>query len=113
MAKVLELQLLHQSFHEYLGLIPFRIDWFDLLESKRLSRVFSSITVQKHQFFSTQPSLGPYMTTGKTIALIIWTFVGKVISLLFKMPSRFVIAFLPKFLLITSKEDTVFLVIIF
>ena len=53
------------------------------------------------------------MTTGKTIALIIWTFVGKVISLLFKMPSRFVIAFLPKFLLITSKEDTVFLVIIF
>src|SRR5574340_1727088 len=41
------------------GLISFRMDWLDLLESKRLSRVFSSITVQKHQFFSTQPSLGP------------------------------------------------------
>ena len=53
------------------------------------------------------------MTTGKTIALIIWAFVGKVMSLFFKMLSRFVIAFLPRFLLITSKEDTVFLMIIF
>ena len=42
---------------EYSGLISFRIDWFDLLQSKGLSRVFSSTTVQKYQFFSTQPSL--------------------------------------------------------
>ena len=42
---------------EYSGLIFFRIDWFDLLAHKRLSRVFSSTIVQKHQFFSTQPSL--------------------------------------------------------
>ena len=43
--------------NEYLGLISFRIDWFDLLAVKGLSRVFSSTTVQKHQFFSAQPSL--------------------------------------------------------
>ena len=45
------------SFNECSGLISFRIDWFDLLLSKGLSRVFSSTTVQKHQFFSTQLSL--------------------------------------------------------
>ena len=43
--------------NEYSGLISFRIDWLDLLQSKRLSRVFSNTTVQKHQFFDTQPSL--------------------------------------------------------
>ena len=42
---------------EYSGLISFRMDWFDLLQSKELSRVFSNTTVQKHQFFGTQPSL--------------------------------------------------------
>ena len=42
---------------EYSGLISFRIDWFDLLQSKRLSRVFSNTTVQKHQFFDAQHSL--------------------------------------------------------
>ena len=56
------------------------------LQSKGLSRVFSNTTVQKHQFFSTQPSsqsnTHPYMTTGKTIALTRRTFVGKVMSLL-------------------------------
>ena len=61
------------------------------LQSKGLSRVFSNTTVQKHQFF------GPLenMTTGKTIALTRWTFVGKVMSLLFNMLSRLVITFLP------------------
>ena len=55
-AKVLEFQLQHQSFQWYSGLISFRIDsWISLL-SKGLSRVFSNTTVQKHQFFSTQPS---------------------------------------------------------
>ena len=90
------------------SVIPVNIqDWFPLglagwisLLSKGLSGVFSSITVWNHQFFGTQPSLWsnsqyPYMTTGKTIALTIWTFVGKVMSLLFNMLSRLVIAFLP------------------
>ena len=66
-----------------------------------LSRVFSSTKILKHQFFSAQPSLQsnshihPYMITGKTIALTIH-FVDKVMSLLFNMLSRFVIAFLPR-----------------
>ena len=82
-------------------------DWFPLgwtgwipLKSKRFSRVFSNTTVQKHQFFSAQLSLQsnshPYMTTGKTIALTRWTFAGKVMSLLFNILSRLVIAFLPR-----------------
>ena len=62
------------------------------LQSKGLSRVFSNTTVQKHQFFSAQLSsqsnCHPYMTTQKTIALTRWTFVGKVMSLLFNMLSR-------------------------
>ena len=71
------------------------------LQSKGLSRVFSNTTVQKHQFFGIQLSCiaqlsHPYITTGKTIALIRWTFVGKVMSLLFNMLFRLVIAFLPR-----------------
>ena len=71
------------------------------LQSMGLSRVFSNTTVQKHQFFGAQLSLivqlaHPYMTTVKTIALTRWTFVGKVMSLLFNMLSRLVIAFLPR-----------------
>ena len=70
----------------YSGLISFRIDWFGLLASKGLSIVFSSTTVWEHQIFSAQPSLWSrfhnLMTTGKTIALTIWTFVGKVMSLI-------------------------------
>ena len=71
------------------------------LQSKRLSRVFFNTTVQQHQFFGTQISLwakshNPYMTTGKTIALTRWTFVGKVMSLLFNMLSRLVITVLPR-----------------
>ena len=71
------------------------------LLSKGLSRVFSSNTIWKHPvlwhstFFMFQ-LLHPYMTTGKTIALTIQTFVGKVMSLFFNMLSRFVIAFLPR-----------------
>ena len=77
-----------------------RIDWFDLLGiSKGLSRVFSSTTLRKHQFlhsafFMVQLS-HLYMTTGKTMALTIWTFVGKVMSLLFNTMSRFGMTFLP------------------
>ena len=79
--------------------------WFPLgltglisLLSKGLSRIFSNTTVQEHQSFGAQLSLWsnshPHMTTGKAIALTIWTFVGKVMSLLFNMLSMFVIAFL-------------------
>ena len=66
------------------------------LQSKGLSIVFSNTTVQKHQFFYTQLSLHPYMTTGKIIALIRWNFVGKMMSLLLNMQSRLVITFLPR-----------------
>ena len=69
------------------------------LQSKRLSRVFSNTTVQKHQFFGTQHSSvklsHPYTNTGKTIALTRRTLVGKVMSLLLNMLSRLVITFLP------------------
>ena len=70
------------------------------LQFKRLSRVFSNTTVQKHQFFSTQltsqSNSHPYMTTGKTIALIRRSFGSKGMSLLFNMLSRLVITFLPR-----------------
>ena len=87
------------------GLFPSGLTGLISLLSKGLSRVFSSTTVGRHQFFGAQPFLWsdshihllhPYMTTGKTIALNIWAFVGKVISLLFNMLSRFVLAFLSK-----------------
>ena len=83
------------------GCFPLALTRLIFLQSKTLSRVFSNTTVQKHQFFGTQPSLlvqlsHPYMTTGKTIALTIWTFIDKVMSLVFNMLSRLVIAFLPK-----------------
>ena len=86
--------------NEYLGLISFRMDWLDLRAVQETLRVFSNTTVQKHflqqsAFFMVQLS-HPYTTTGKTIALTRWTFVGKVMSLLFNMLSRFVIAFLPR-----------------
>ena len=84
--------------NEYSGLISLRIDWFDLLAVqgtlKSLLQHHSSkaSTLQCSAFFIAQLS-HPYMTTGKTIALIRWTFVGKVMSLLFNMLSRLVIAF--------------------
>ena len=82
------------------GWFLLRLTGFISLLSKGLSRIFSSTTILKHQFFSAQPSLcsnsHPYMTTGKTIGLTRWTFVTKVMSLLFNMLSRFVIAFLPR-----------------
>ena len=89
--------------NEYSGLISFRIDWLGLqLQSKGLSRVFSNTTVQN--FASVlQPSAcfivqlsHLYMTTGKTIALTRWTFVGKVMSLLLNMLSRLVITLLQR-----------------
>ena len=87
--------------NEYPGMISFRMDWLDLLAVqgmlKSLLQHHSSkaLILQCSAFFTVQLS-HPYMTTGKTIALNIWTFVGKVMSLLFNMLSRFVIAFLPR-----------------
>ena len=84
--------------NEHTGLISFRIDWFDLLAVqgilKSLLQHHSSKAsiLQCPDFFIVQLS-HPYMTTIKTIALTGWTFVGKVMSLLFNMLSRLVIAF--------------------
>ena len=86
--------------NEYSGLIPFRIDWFDLLAVqgtlKSLLQHHSSKAsiLQCSAFFMVQLS-HPYTTTGKTIALARWTSLGKK-SLLFNMLSKFVIAFLPR-----------------
>ena len=79
------------------GWVPLGMTGLTSLQSKGPAKVFSSSTVWKHQFFGAQPSLWSncHMTTGKTIALTIWTFFGKVMSLLFHTLSRFVIAFLP------------------
>ena len=87
--------------NEYSGLISFRIDWFDLLAVqgtlKSLFQHHSSKAsiLQRSAFFIVQ-LLHPYVTTGKTIALTRWTFVSKVMSLLFNMLSRLVITFLPR-----------------
>ena len=83
------------------GLFLWRLTRLIFLQSRGLSRVFSYTTVWRHQFFSTQPSFWSssshvYMTPGKTIALTIWIFVSKMMSLLFNMLSRFVIAFLTR-----------------
>ena len=100
-AKVLELQLQHQSFNEHPGLICFRMDWLDLLAvqgtPKSLIQHYSSKAsiLQCSAFFTVQLS-HPYTTTGKTVALTRRTFVGKVMSLLFNMLSRLVIIFLPR-----------------
>ena len=81
--------------NEYSGLIAFRMDWLDLLAVqgtlKSLLQHRSSKTsiLRRSAFFTVQLS-HPYMTTGKTIALTRWTFVGKVMSLLFNMLSRLV-----------------------
>ena len=87
--------------NEYSGLISFRTDWLDLLAVqgtlKSLLQHHSSKTsfLLCSAFFIVQLSQ-PYMTTGRTIALTKWTFVCKVMSLLFNMLSRLVIAFLPR-----------------
>ena len=87
--------------NEYSGLISFRIDWLDLLavqgtlKSLLQHHSAKASILQCSAWFVVQLS-HPYMTTGKTIALTRWTFVSKVISLLFNMLSRLVIAFLPR-----------------
>ena len=100
-AQVLELHLQHQSFQWISGLISFRIDWFDLVAVQGTLKSF----LQHHSvkasifwcsaFFMVQLSY-PYMTTEKPIALTRWTFVGKVMFLLYNILFSFVLAFLPR-----------------
>ena len=84
---------------EYSGLISFRMDWLDLLAVlgtlESLQHHSSKASILWCSTFFTVQLSHPYMTTGKTIALTMWTFVGKVMSLLLNMLSRSVITFLP------------------
>ena len=87
--------------NEYSGLISFTIDWFDLLAvqgtlKSLLQHHSSKASILWHSAFFMVQLSHLYMTTGKSIALTRWTFVGKVMSLHFNMLSRFVIAFLPR-----------------
>ena len=100
-AKVLELQLQHQSFQKYSVLISFRMDLLDLLAvqgtlKSLLQHHSSKASILQHSAFFMVQISHPYTTTGKTIALTRWIFVGTVMSLLFNMLSRLVIAFLPR-----------------
>ena len=97
--------------NEYSGLISFRIDWFDLLavqetlESLLQHHSSKASVLRCSAFFMVQFS-HPYMTTGKNIALIRQTVVGKVMSLLFNMLSRLVITFLPRSLVMAFLPRT-------
>ena len=87
--------------NEYSGLISFRMHWLDLLAvqgtlKSLLQHHSSKASILRCSAFLIVQLSHPYMTTGKTIALTRWTFVGKVISLLFNMLPRLVIAFLPR-----------------
>ena len=87
--------------NEYSGLISFRMDWLDLLAvqgtlKSLLQHHSSKASILRCSAFFTVQLSHPYMSTGKTIALIRWTFVDKVMSLLLNMLSRLVITFLPR-----------------
>ena len=87
--------------NEYSGLISFRLDWLDLLAVQEtlkslLQHHSSKASIIRHSDFFIVQLSHPYTTTGKTIALTRWTFVGKVMPLLFNMLSRLVITFLPR-----------------
>jgi len=87
--------------NEHPGLISFRMDWLDLLAvqgtfKSLLQHHSSKVSILQHSAFFIVQLSHPCMTTGKTIALIRWTFVGKVMSLLFNMLPRLVITLLPR-----------------
>ena len=87
--------------NEYSGLISFRMDWLDLFAVQGtlkclLQHHSSKASILRHSAFFTVQLSHPYITTGKTIALTRWTFVGKVMSLLLSILSRLVITFLPR-----------------
>ena len=98
---MLNLQFQTNSSNEYSGLIYFRIDKFDLLAVQGTLKnllqhhILKASILQHSALFMVQLS-HPYMTTGKTINLIGWTFVGKIMSLVFTMLSRLAIDFLPR-----------------
>ena len=86
---------------EHPGLISFRMDWLDLLAVQGILKCLlqhhsSKASILRHSAFFTVQLSHPYMTSGETTALTRWTFAGKVMSLLFNMLSRLVIAFLPR-----------------
>ena len=86
---------------EHPGLISFRMDWLDLLVvqgtlKSLLQHHSSKASILQHSAFFIVQLSHPYMTTGKTIAMTRWTFVGKVMSLIFNILSRLVITFLPR-----------------
>ena len=88
-------------FKEHPGLISFRMDWLDFLAVQEtlkslLQHHSSKASILWRSAFFTVQLLHPYMTTGKNIALTRWTFVGKVMSLLFNMLSKLVVTFLPR-----------------
>ena len=87
--------------NEYSGLISFRMDWLALFavqgtRNSLLQHHSSKASILQHSAFFTVQISHPYMTTGKTVALTRWTFVDKVMPLLFNMLSRFAITFLPR-----------------
>ena len=86
--------------NEHPGLISFRMDWLDLLAvqgtHKSILQHSSKASILRRSAFVTVQLSHPYMTTGKTIALTRWTFVGKVMSLLSNILSRLVITSLPR-----------------
>ena len=89
------------SSNEYAGLICFRMDWLDLLavqgtHKSLLQHHSSKVSILRCSAFFTVQLSHPYMTTGKTIALTRWNFVGKLMCLLFNMLSRLVITLLPR-----------------
>ena len=97
----MEFQLQHQSFNEYSGLISFKMDWLDLLTvqgtlKSLLQHHSSKASILRHSAFFIVQLSHPYITTRKIIALTRQTSVGKLMSLLFNMLSRLVIAFLPR-----------------
>ena len=97
----MEFQLQQQSFDEYSGLIPFRMDWLDLLAVQEtlkslLHHHSSKASILWHSAFIIVQLSHPHKTTGKAVAFTLWTLIGKVMSLLFNALFRFVIAFLPR-----------------
>ena len=87
--------------NEHAGLISFRMDWLDLLAvqgtlKSLLQHHSSKASILQHSAFFTVQLSHPYITTGKTIALTRWIFLGQVMSLLFDMLSRLIITFLPR-----------------
>ena len=99
--QILEFQLQHQSFQWIFRTDFFRMDWFDFLAvqdtlKSLLQNHSSKASILQCSAFFIVKLLHPYMTTGNTIASTRWTFLGKIMSLLFNTLSRLVIAFLPR-----------------